>query len=191
MRELRRRLLTPILRDRRRVTCCAFLRAPLAFLLLLLASYLPAQQAKAPAAVFSSVLAELKQQTRVPILLPGHLPALGEDSVYASALGNADSYSIRIESDPDCDGANACFLGIFGAERGGKFSFPETVKIGKDGQGRYKGTTCGGSCSPPAIEWKLNGVLYTVQLNLRTGNEKKARTRMIELAQESILAGPR
>ena len=191
MREVQTRVLTPILKDRRRVTGCAVLRAALAFLLLLFAPYLPAQQAKAPAAVFAPVLTELKEQTQVPILLPGHLPPLGENSVYASASGNADSYSIRLESDPDCDGANACFLGIFRAKRGGHFSFPETVKIGKDAQGRYKGTTCGGSCSSPAIEWKSNGVLYTVQLNLHTGDEKKARTWMIDLAQESLLAGPR
>jgi len=189
--ELRTRVLTRTFKDRRPVRCRAFLRATLAFLPLLLIPYLPGQEIKASAAVFAPVLAELKQQTQVPILLPARLPPLVEDSVYASASAKTDSYSIRLESDPGCDGANACFLGIFRARRGGQFSFPETVKIDKDAQGRYKGTTCGGSCSSPAIEWKSNGVLYTVQLNLRTGDEKKARTWMTELAQESLLAGPR
>lgn len=144
-----------------------------------------------PAAVFSQLLGDLKAQTQVSVLLPSQLPPLTNDSVYAHASGNSDSYVIRIESDPDCDGANACFLGVFRARRSGHLSFPESVALGKNRVGRYKGTSCGGSCSSPAIEWKLNGILYTVQLTLRTGDEKKARTWMVELAKDSILAGPR
>jgi hypothetical protein len=34
---------------------------------------------------------------------------------------DTDGNTIRLESDPDCDGANACFLGILRAKRGGKF----------------------------------------------------------------------
>lgn len=102
------------------------------------------QNARGAAALFSPVLAELKQETQLPILLPAHLPPLAEDSVYASASGSADSFSIRLESDPDCDGANACFLGIFRAKRGGRFSFPESVKIGEKMLGRYRGMSCGG-----------------------------------------------
>jgi hypothetical protein len=162
-----------------------------AWLLLLIAAYLFAQQPAAPAEVFSPVLAQLKQQTLLSILLPDHLPPLAESSVYAHVSGDADSYSIRLESDPDCDGANACFLGILRAKRGGHFSFPQAITIGDKVPGRYKGTTCGGSCSSPAIEWKSNGVLYTVQLTLHTGVEKKARSWMIDFAQECIQAGPR
>lgn len=116
------------MRDQRRGTRWLALPSAFAFLLLL-GPHLFAQEARGSAALFS-VLAELKQETQLPILPPAHLPPLAEDSVYASASGSADSYSIRLESDPDCDGANACFLGIFRAKRGGRFSFPESVKIG-------------------------------------------------------------
>jgi hypothetical protein len=153
------------------------------------------QQPKPAAQVFSSALAQLKQQTHLPILLPDHLPPLAENSVYARASADDDSYSVRLESDPDCDGANACFLGIFRAKRNGHFSYPEVLtipaKAGSPVPARYKSTTCGGSCSAPSIEWKWKGILYTAQLTLHTESEAQARTMMIELAQNSIATGPR
>ena len=164
-------------------------------LVLLLAQYLFAQEPKATADIFSSALAQLKQQTHLPIFLPDHLPPLAQSSVYARASADDDSYAVRIESDPDCNGANACFLGIFRAKRNGHLSYPVTLnlttKTGKPVAARYKATTCGGSCSSPSIEWKSNGVLYTVQLTLHTESEQQARTLMTDLAQESISAGPR
>jgi hypothetical protein len=150
-----------------------------------------AQPAGAPASVFDSVLPELKQQTRIPILLPDHLPPLGGAQVFANAEGQAERYAIRLESDPDCDHAQVCFQGIFRAQQGGEFSFPEVVQIGKIAKGRFKATTCGGSCSPPAIEWIWNGVLYTVQLNLLTRDRMESRAIMTKLAENSVLQGPR
>ncbi len=151
-----------------------------------------AQNAAAlPAPIFLNLLDALKGQTHIPILLPAHLPPLANADVYAHAKGDSDSYSIRLESDPECDGANACFLGVFRAQRGGHISFPQPVKFGNGESGRYKATSCGGSCSSPAIEWKSNGTLYTVQLTLHTGDEKNARSLMVDLARQSILAGPR
>ena len=167
------------------------MRLTLILLLSAALAALNAQTVKAPAEVFSQALADLKQQTTLPILLPAHLPPMRHGSVYASGSGDAGSYSIRIESDPDCAHANACYLGIFRAKRDGRLSFPEVVTIGKDTQGRYQETSCGASCSAPSIQWKSGNVVYTVQLNLSTDDEKQARKWMIDLASESILAGPR
>ena len=171
-----------------------FLRAArllFAFLLSAALTGLNAEAVKAPAEEFSQALADLKQQTALPILLPAHLPPMHKGPVYATASGDAGSYAIRIESDPDCDHANACYLGIFRAKRDGRLSFPDAVTIGKDTQGRYQETSCGASCSAPSIQWKSKDVVYTVQLNLSTADEKQARKWMIDLASESILAGPR
>jgi len=144
-----------------------------------------------PATIFREILVPLKQQTRLPVLLPAHLPPLSESEIYAHESGGEGSYSIRIESDPDCDGADACYVGIFRARRGGQFSFPEVVRLGEGDQARYKGITCGGSCSSAAIEWKFRDTLYTVQLTLATNDVKKARSLMLNLARESLIAGPR
>ena len=157
----------------------------------LVASTLSAQQAVEAPDALAAVVPDLKSQTTVPILLPQQLPALAEKDYYAHAKGDADGYTIRLESDPDCDGANACFLGMLRAKRGGKFSFPEVVKLGETATGRYKPTTCGGSCSEQAIQWKYQGVLYTAQLNLHTESEKDARVAMIDLAKSAVEKGPR
>jgi hypothetical protein len=147
---------------------------------------LHAQQSAELPAPLAALLPALKSQTGVPILLPERLPELTEKAYYAHAKGDADGYTIRLESDPDCDGANACFLGMLRAKRGGRYSFPEVVKLGDTESGRFKPTTCGGSCSSQAIEWKYKGVLYVAQLNLRTESEKEARVEMIDLASSAV-----
>src|SRR5215813_6704619 len=86
------------------------------------------RSAELPASLTAS-LPELKSQTKIPILLPSHLPALAAETVYAHTKADADGYTIRLESDADCDGANACFLGILRAKRGGRYSFPQVVKL--------------------------------------------------------------
>lgn len=180
-------------RAKRRISNLRFAGPTVAWALLgcLVASVLSAQQpAEAPDSL-GAVIAELKRQSSVPILLPERLPALAEKTLYAHAKGDADGYEIHLESDPDCDGANVCFLGIFRAKLRGKFSFPEVVKLSETATGRFKPITCGGSCSPPAIQWKYEGVLYTAQLNLRTENEREARKAMIDLAKSALLHGPR
>jgi hypothetical protein len=154
-------------------------------------SALSAQRSVESSDALAALVPELKSQTTVPILLPQRLPALAERAVYPQAKGDARGYTIRLESDPDCDGANACFLGMLRAKRGGRFSFPEVVKLGETATGRFKPTSCGGSCSSAAIEWKIEGVLYTAQLNLRTESEQEVRTAMIDLAKSAIRLGPR
>jgi hypothetical protein len=137
------------------------------------------------------VVPELKTQTSVPILLPQRLPVLAEKIYYAHAKGDSQGYTIRLESDPDCDGANACFLGMLSAKRRGRFSFPEVVKLDETTTARYKPTSCGGSCSEAAIEWKYEGILYIAQLNLRTANEQEVRAAMIALAKSAVRHGRR
>lgn len=154
-------------------------------------SVLHAQQSPELPAPLAALLPELKSQTGVPLLLPHRLPPLAQETVYAHAKADADGYAIRLESDPDCDGANACFLGLLRAKRGGRFSYPEVLKLSDTVTGRYKPTTCGGSCSAQAIEWQYQGVLYTAQLNLRTESEKEARAEMIELARSAVRSGLR
>ena len=154
-------------------------------------SVLSAQQSVASPDALAALIPELKSQTSIPILLPQRLPALAEKDYYAHAKGDADGYTIRLESDPDCDGANACFLGMLRAKRGGRFSFPEVVRLGETASGRFKPTSCGGSCSSAAVEWKYRDVLYSAQLNLHTDSEREARIEMIDLAKTAVRLGPR
>ncbi len=159
--------------------------------LLLIAALGWAQAPGAPASALAPVLPELKQHTPLAILLPARLPALLGAGVYSSAEGSPTGYTIRLESESDCHGAEVCFVGALKAEKGGAFSFPEAVQIDKVIQGRYQPATCAGTCSPPAIEWKLNGVLYTAQLNLRARNAKDQRSAMLQLAESAVRSGAR
>jgi hypothetical protein len=158
---------------------------------LLLAALAPAQQMSPPAAVFGTVLGELKEKTGIPILLPAHLPPVLGRSLYASAEATAASYTIRLESEPDCNQSEVCYVGMLSAKKGAAFSFPEAVQVDKVIQGRFQPVTCAGTCSPPAIEWKLNGVLYSAQLNLKARNAKDQRAAMMQLAESAVRAGAR
>lgn len=147
-------------------------------------------QSHAPDKVFATVLDDLKGETSLPILLPDALPPLLSPSVFASASAEPNGYAIRLESEPDCDHAQVCFLGIFRATQGAAFTFPVIVTIGRL-QGRFKPVTCGGSCSPASIEWKAKGVLYTVQLALKTRDERESKVLMVKLAENALMRGLR
>jgi len=164
------------------------------FLLLILMAQGPkggAAQIGRPAAVLASVLPDVKHKTQIPVLLPAHLPPLLGKSLFAATEAEPGRYTIRLESERECHQAESCFLGVLSAQKGGAFSFPEAVSIGRIGQGRFKPVTCDGLCTPPAIEWRLNGVLYTAQLTLRSRDDRERRTEMIRLAEDAIRSGPR
>lgn len=144
--------------------------------------------------LFRPVLSGLKRETGIPVLLPSELPrALLERKIYVDGQGTQDDYSIALTSRPNC-GANACTLGYFEAQRGGKPSFKKVVTLTQGFKGYYKPLSCGGSCSPPAIEWVAGGVLYSIQLHVsgdeRLSDEEEA-SQMIRIANSSIEAGPR
>jgi hypothetical protein len=158
---------------------------------LLLAAAVQAQQPSPPAGPLVPVLPELKHRTQLPILLPTHLPALLGPAVYATAEGTPTSYTIHLESDPDCHQADVCFVGELRAKKGGELSYPDPVQIDKVIQGRYQPATCDSTCSPPAIEWKMNGVLYTAQLTLRARNARDQRSEMLQVADSATRSGAR
>jgi hypothetical protein len=147
-------------------------------------------QPNAPAPIFDSVLPALKRQTYVSILLPDKLPELSKKTIFAILEESTPGYSILLESSSDCDRANACFMGLFSASKGVQLSLPEKVQITETVKGRYMGSVCGGSCSPPSIEWIVNGVLYTIQLKL-SGNENENKAILVKLAENAIERGSR
>jgi hypothetical protein len=160
--------------------------------LLLIGGTAWAQPASAPAAALAPVLPNLKQKTPLPVLLPAHLPPLLGRGVFASVEGSPTAYTIRLESEPDCNQAEVCFVGVLRAQKGALFTFPEEVLIDKVVQGRFQPSSCAtGTCSPPAIQWKLNGVLYTAQLTLRARSERDQRSALLQLAESAVRSGAR
>lgn len=141
------------------------------------------------AQAFRSILPQIKKQTRVPVLLPGELPsALARRNIYAKGKGTPEGYEITLTSRPDC-GANSCFIGSFEAKRGEQPSFKREVQLAGNIKGYYQPLSCGGSCSPPVIEWISDGVLYHIQLDVqwRTKlNPEEEERAMIEVANSAI-----
>jgi hypothetical protein len=67
------------------------------------------------------------------------------------------------------------------------------VKLAHGVDGFFRPVSCGGSCAPANLWWKIDGNLYQVQVNLvflfnKVGQQKKTIT---EIADSAILAGPR
>ena len=105
--------------------------------LLVAAALAMAQMPGKPAAVLAPVLSELKQKTQIPVLLPGRLPAVLARNLYASVEATATGYTIRLESEPDCNHADVCFVGILSAAKGAPFSFPRRCRSARGCRGIF------------------------------------------------------
>ena len=152
--------------------------------------------AVAPAAVYDvkqvlrADLPRVAKKTDVPIRLPSRMNLDYGKSVYGSGSASKNRYSLGISGAPKC-GANACFLADFGGERGGTPAFKKTVRLTDGITGYYKPLTCGGSCSPPLIQWLQDGFLYSIQAKLGTAGRTKQRRAMVRAANSAIRSTPR
>ena len=145
-------------------------------------------QAGTPVAV-NEILPKLKGKTQVPIFIPSSISA--SQKLYYQSTAKADSYTISMEYTADCRGAGACSFGEIRGQKGGEFStkIEGVTKTLKNVQlaGGVKGVFhngCGAYCTA-SVEWKAQGVLYTVAI--KNGNEAD----LIKIANSAIQAGKR
>ena len=143
-----------------------------------------------PSALGSS-LTHVDAKTPLAILLPSRLALDYSGKTYASGSGATNSYFLSLSGAPNCGGANACFLLATNAVRGGKPSFRRTVALRGGRTGYFKPLTCGGSCSPPEIQWKSRGVLYSIQAKIPDSSNAAAQRRLVAAANSALAAGPR
>jgi hypothetical protein len=85
----------------------------------------------------------------------------------------------------DCGGATACFLATFGGQRGEDPHYTRKLRL----TGYFKPLTCGASCSPPAIEWVEDDVLYWIKGH--AGTKKQEKKRLRQMANSAIRHGAR
>jgi hypothetical protein len=162
--------------------------ALLAFaLLLLLPAAAPARTMDLPT-LFQDVLPEVKEKTEVPVLLPQRYPSGSEDH-FPSGDGRRRGYTLSVAAVRDCDGATACFLGTFGAQRGEDPHYMRKIRLAGGRTGYFRPLTCGASCSPPAIEWVEHDVLYWIQAH--AGTKRQERKRLRRMANSAIRHGAR
>jgi hypothetical protein len=171
--------------------------APVAVLVLLLFTDLGSDfvmgQGKGPAPVFRPALEQIGAKTRIPIVLPSKLPpAIPESDIkVASGEVREDGYFISLYfSEGGGDAAFAAGFGgstrIFGPE-----DLPNTRRVALSGgrTGIFRPVSCGGSCAPANLWWEQNGVMYQIQIKLRSdspeGDQEKILT---ETANSTVTA---
>ena len=145
-------------------------------------------------AVFTPVLADVKAECHLPILLPSELPKPIADAQHAlMQRTTADRYSIELYYELEI--GDAGFAATFAGESKPKYSASELgrkVELAHGISGSFRPVSCGGSCAPVNLWWEVNGILYTVQLRLSSSSSEKSQQETITaVASSAILAGPR
>jgi hypothetical protein len=140
--------------------------------------------------VLKDDLSKVAPRTDVPIRLPRTLNLDFDRNVFGNGSRSAGGYEFDVSATDDC-GANACFLAQFSGEEGGEPSFRREVDLAKGITGYYKPLSCGGSCSPPMIEWVQGGVLYSIQAKLNARGRTKQRLLMVRAANSAIRSTPK
>jgi hypothetical protein len=155
----------------------------------LLTSAAAAQTVDVPSRL-SSVLPDA-QSAGVVVLLPSriNLDYRSGGRIYTDGDGDRKGgrYELELSGAKGCDGSTACFLAEFTGERGRPLGYRSTnVSLAQGIRGYYKALSCGGSCSPPSIQWIQKGIRYEIQANALGG--KKA---FVSMANSAINHGNR
>jgi hypothetical protein len=127
------------------------------------------------------------------VLLPTSIDTgeIKPSKIKAGSIVSTGSYTLDLGVGSRCGGATACFVGEFIGIDGEKPHYTKKIKLAGGKTAYYKGLTCGASCSPPAIEWRVGKVLYGISYNTPESSPSAARKLFIKLANQAIAAGPR
>jgi hypothetical protein len=137
---------------------------------------------------FKALLVVARDKTDVPILLPQKYRTDAKRLVPSGSFARK-RYTFSLSAIKGCGGATACFIADFSAKRGGKPHYQRKVSLTGGRTGYFKPLTCGASCSPPAIEWVEDDVLYWIQA--RAGTKRQERKRLVGMANSAIEHGAR
>ncbi|GGA55867.1 hypothetical protein [Okeania sp. KiyG1] len=157
-------------------------------------SQLLTQNSQPVAAELTEILPKIKQETKVPILLPSELLITGTDNqIYVDGKGTNNGYEITLAFEKDCS-ANACSIGYMSGEKGGKpldDEFSRELSLVQDIKGYFRPLTCGASCAPPIIGWEYQGVFYRISLKGVGQSPEIEGETLKKMANSAIEAGAR
>lgn len=148
-------------------------------------------QAKAPAPVFRPALEQIQSQTRIPILLPSKLPSAIREKDIKLAWGEVreDGYFISLYfSEP---AANATYAAGFGGSTRIFRDLGRRVALSGGHTGMFRPVSCGGSCAPANLWWEQNGVMYQIQIRLRSDSTEKDQERILLETANSVVTAQR
>jgi hypothetical protein len=139
---------------------------------------------------FASLIPKVSRKSGLDVLLPERVRSYVKPSrTRASGSATRSRYDLVLGAAPNCNGANVCVIAFFSGERGGKPSYSRKVKLTNGITGYYKPLTCGGSCSPPLVQWVQNGALYEIQF--KGSDAKHEKQVVVGLANSAIKHGKR
>ena len=124
-------------------------------------------------------------------MLPSKLPSAIPESAIKLAWGEVreDGYFISLYFSEDA--VNATFAAGFGGSTRIFQDLPSTRQVALSGgrTGMFRPVSCGGSCAPANLWWAQNGVMYQIQMKLRSGlPEKDEETILVETANSTVAA---
>jgi hypothetical protein len=127
----------------------------------------------------------------VAVLLPdrARIEVPSGHGIEAKWVSDRGAWSLSLGIGPRCGGANACFVGEFAAQRGGRPAFRRRVRLRGGVTGFFKPVSCGASCAPPQLQWVRRGVLYDLQF--REAGRGSDLVKLKAMADSALAAGPR
>jgi len=137
--------------------------------------------------VAGPAIERLAQETTLPVLLPNvpiDLDIGPKTKVYGSASGDDKGWYVGLAGARHC-GANACFLAAFMGEKGAALGFRTNVTLATGVRAHFQPLSCGGSCSPPWIAWRLHGIRYEIQAKTVKGSKAE----FVKLANSALEGG--
>ncbi|MEM1168154.1 MAG: hypothetical protein AAGJ08_03450 [Cyanobacteria bacterium P01_H01_bin.35] len=153
-----------------------------------------AEKSTPVATELQEILPKIKEKTQVPILLPSKLLITGTDrKIYVEGKGTTNGYEITLAFEPNCTG-NACSIGYFNAEKGGKSledEFSRELSLVQNIKGYFRPLTCAASCAPPIIGWEYKGVFYRISLKGVGQSPEIEGDTLAKMANSAIEAGAR
>lgn len=148
-------------------------------------------QVKGPAPVFRQALEHIRSQTRIPILLPSKLPPAIRERDIKLAWGEAREEGYFISLYFSETGVEANYAAGFGGSTRIFQDLPNTRRVALSGgrTGMFRPVSCGGSCAPANIWWEQNGVMYQIQIKLRSDSTEKDQVKLlVEMANSTVSA---
>lgn len=149
------------------------------------------------------VLAQIKQEAKVPVLFPYQVPKPVESKKYFAnrdsvAAQNGYIYWVNVDYTADCNGIKVCNVGNMTARRS---TSPELftdmqnnhitteVQLSKNIKGYYTPGHPMGDYFPANVQWITNGVLYSLTWIAvpKTADEEKSA--LIAMANSAIIGG--
>jgi hypothetical protein len=133
--------------------------------------------------LLTPTLPDVKASRELPVLLPSTFITKQKTKLYARGVGDPSEYLVTLTDRKGCT-ANYCTVAYFSGRKGLRLAGGRSVSLAKGAKGRYQPRSCGASCTPPSVSWKVNDVLYTVQTHT-------SRKNLVKMANSAIKHGPR